>query len=43
MLRITSGVAFIAFFEPGDCFRGGDDRLVGVSWVAGTGKLVVTN
>ena len=39
MLWIASGVAFIAFFEPGDRFRGSDDRLVGVSRIGGAGNL----
>ena len=43
MLRIASGVAFITLFEPGDRFSGRYDRLVGVSRIAGAGKLIVTN
>ncbi|PYL40076.1 MAG: hypothetical protein DMF34_02380 [Verrucomicrobia bacterium] len=43
MLRIASRVAFIALFEPGDRFSGRYDRLVGVSQIAGAGKLVVAN
>src|SRR5207245_9931826 len=43
MVRIASGVAFIALFEPGDRFSGRNDWLVGVIRIGGAGKLVATN
>src|SRR5436190_9756686 len=43
MLRIPSGVAFIALFEPGDRFSGRNDWLVSVIRIGGADKLVATN
>src|SRR5437762_3217070 len=43
MLRIASGVALIALFEPGDRFSGRNDWLVGVIRIGGADKLVATN
>jgi hypothetical protein len=43
MLRIASGVAFIALFEPGDRFSRRNDWLVGVIRIGGANKVVVPN
>jgi hypothetical protein len=40
VLLIAAGVAFIPFFQPGQCISRGDDRLVGSGGIRGSGKLV---
>src|SRR6266404_7642122 len=42
-MLIAARVACIAFFEPGDCLRRGNNRLVRMSRISSTGKLVVAN
>jgi hypothetical protein len=40
MLRVSPRVSSIALFKPGDRFGGRYDRLVGMGWIGGAGKLV---
>jgi hypothetical protein len=40
VLLIASRVAFIPFFQPGQCISRGDNRLVGSGGIRGSGKLV---
>jgi hypothetical protein len=43
MLRVSPRVSSIALFKPGDRFGGRYDRLVGMGWIGGAGKLVAAN
>jgi hypothetical protein len=40
MLRVSPRVSSIALFKPGHRFGGRYDRLVGMGWIGGAGKLV---